>query len=56
MNATTAITTTSWSLRPENACRDIHHVTRGIARLSWLGIAGPVDCFNRVFDCYIRVY
>ena len=31
---------------------------RGIARLiSWLGTAGPVDCFNRVFDCYnIRVY
>ena len=31
---------------------------RGVARLiSWLGTAGPVDCFNRVFDCYnIRVY
>ena len=31
---------------------------RGIARLiSWLGTAGPVDCFNKsVFDCYIRVY
>ena len=31
--------------------------SRGVARLiSWLGTAGPVDCFNRVFDCYIRVY
>ena len=31
---------------------------RGVARLiSSLGIAGPVDCFNKsVFDCYIRVY
>ena len=31
---------------------------RGIARLiSWLGTAGPVDCFNKsVPDCYIRVY
>ena len=31
---------------------------RGIARLiSWLGTAGPVDCFNKsVSDCYIRVY
>ena len=30
---------------------------RGIARLiSWLGKAGPVNCINRVFDCYIRVY
>ena len=31
---------------------------RGVARLliSWLGIAGPIDCINRVFDCYIRVY
>ena len=31
---------------------------RGIARLiSWLGTAGPVDCFNKsVADCYIRVY
>ena len=31
---------------------------RGIARfISWLGIAGPVDCFNKsVSDCYIRVY
>ena len=29
----------------------------GIARLiSWLGTAGPVYCFNRVFGCYIRVY
>ena len=26
---------------------------RGVARLiSWLGTAGPVDCFNRVFYCY----
>ena len=34
--------------------------SRGVARLtciSWLGTAGPIDCFNRVFDCYnIRVY
>ena len=31
---------------------------RGIARLkSWLGTAGPVDCFNKsLSDCYIRVY
>ena len=30
---------------------------RDIARLiSWLGSAGPVDCINRLFDCYIRVY
>ena len=30
---------------------------RGIARLiSWLATAGQVDCINRVFDCYIRVY
>ena len=30
---------------------------RGVARfISWLGTVGPVDCFNRVFDCYIRVY
>ena len=30
---------------------------RGVARfISWLGAARPVDCFNRVFDCYIRVY
>ena len=31
---------------------------RGVARLtSWLGTAGPVDCFNKsVYDCYIRVY
>ena len=31
---------------------------RGIARfISWLGTAGPVDCFNKsVPDCYIRVY
>ena len=31
---------------------------RGIARLiSWLGTAGPVDCFiDQVLDCYIRVY
>ena len=31
---------------------------RGVARLiSWLGTAGPVDCFNKsVLDCYIRVY
>ena len=31
---------------------------RGVAKLiSWLGTAGPVDCFNRVFDCFnIRVY
>ena len=31
---------------------------RGVARLiSWLGIAGPGDCFNKsVSDCYIRVY
>ena len=31
---------------------------RGVARLiSWLGTAGPVDCFNKsVPDCYIRVY
>ena len=29
-----------------------------IARLiSWLGTAGPVDCFNKsLSDCYIRVY
>ena len=25
---------------------------RGVARLiSWLGTAGPVDCFKSVFDC-----
>ena len=25
--------------------------------VNWLGIAGPVDCFNKsVSDCYIRVY
>ena len=31
---------------------------RGVAGLiSWLGIAGTVDCFNKsVCDCYIRVY
>ena len=31
---------------------------RGIARLiSWLGTAGPVECFNKsVSDYYIRVY
>ena len=31
---------------------------RGVARLiSWLGTAGPVDCFNKsVSDFYIRVY
>ena len=31
---------------------------RGVATLiSWLGTAGPVDCFNEsVSDCYIRVY
>ena len=31
---------------------------RRIARLiSWLGTAGPIDCFNKsVSDCYIRVY
>ena len=30
---------------------------RGVVRLkSWLGTAGFVDCFNRAFDCYIRVY
>ena len=31
---------------------------RGVARfISWLGTAGPVDCFNKsVFDCYVRVY
>ena len=31
---------------------------RGIAGLiSWLGTAGPVDCFIKsVSDCYIRVY
>ena len=31
---------------------------RGIATLiSWLGTAGPVDCFNKsLSDCYIRVY
>ena len=30
---------------------------RGIARcISWLGTAGPVNCFNKsVSDCYIRV-
>ena len=28
----------------------------GITRLkSWLGTAGLVDCFNGVFDCYIRI-
>ena len=31
---------------------------RGVARLiSWLGTAGPVDCFyTSMSDCYIRVY
>ena len=31
---------------------------RGVARfISWLGTAGPVDCFNKsVSDRYIRVY
>ena len=31
---------------------------RGKARLiSWLGTAGPIECFNKsVSDCYIRVY
>ena len=30
---------------------------KGVARLiSWLGTAGPSDCINRLFDCYIRVY
>ena len=25
--------------------------------ISWLGTAGPADCFNKsVSDCYIRVY
>ena len=30
----------------------------GIAGLiSWLGTAGPADCFNKsLSDCYIRVY
>ena len=33
-------------------------VGRGVARLiSWLGTAGPVDCFNKsLSDCYIRIY
>ena len=27
---------------------------RGLPRLiSWLGTAGPDDCFNKVFECYI---
>ena len=31
--------------------------SRGVTRLiSWLGIAVPVDYFNKVFDYYIRVY
>ena len=32
--------------------------SKGVARLiSWLGTAGPVDCFNKsVCGCYIRVY
>ena len=31
---------------------------RGVVRLkSWLGTGGLVDdCFNRAFDCYIKVY
>ena len=30
---------------------------RGIARLiKWLVTSAPIDWFNRVFDCYIRVY
>ena len=30
---------------------------RGIVRfVSWLGTAESVDSFNRLFDCYIRVY
>ena len=29
---------------------------RGVAGLiSWLGPAEPVDCFNRVYDCYIHI-
>ena len=24
--------------------------------VSWLDMAGPVDCFNRTFNCYIQVY
>ena len=32
-------------------------IGRDIARLiSWLGTAGLVDCFNRLFNCYIGVY
>ena len=33
-------------------------VGRVVARLiSWLGTAGPVDCFNKsVSDCSIRIY
>ena len=30
---------------------------RGVARLlNWLDTAGPVDQFNRLFDCYIKFY
>ena len=30
---------------------------RGVAKLvSWLGTAGPVDCFNRVFEEYIDLF
>ena len=30
---------------------------RGVAKLIvWLGTAGPVDCFNRVFEEYIDLF
>ena len=42
----------------QRALYNISIAGRGVARLiSWLGTAGPVDCFNKsVSDCYIRVY
>ena len=43
-----------------NECRALYSKSiadRDIVRLiNWLGTTGPVDRFNRLLDCYIRVY
>ena len=43
-----------------NGCRAMYSKSiagRDVTRLiTWLDTAGPVDCINRVFDCYTRVY
>ena len=47
----------TWTLKLLDACRVLYSESiagRGIAILiSWLGTAGPVDCFNRAFKEYI---